>query len=147
MLKTACVVACAAVVSLFVAGGVSADHHAEAEKAINVYYLEYVTTEADATVEMLAAAHGVEFTPPIAELGGSRVAQLAGGASVGVRAPMHGGEKPVTRAYLLVDDLQAAIKTATDAGGQVMVPPMAIEGFGKFALYQLGGVEHGLWEN
>ena len=65
---------------------------------------------------------------------------------VGVRAPMHETEEPVVRPYWLVDDIEAAVAAAVEAGGKVAHPPMEIPGHGTFAIYIQGGVHHGLWQ-
>lgn len=115
-------------------------------QGVRVHYLEVVTASVDETCKALAAAHGIEFSQPIPELGNARTADLDGGGRVGVRAPMHGAEKAVVRPYVLVDDIQAAVKAAEAAGAQIMVPPMPIPGQGTCSIYILGGVEHGLWQ-
>ena len=83
----------------------------------------------------------------VAEFGNARTADLAGGGRIGVRAPMRETEKPVVRPYLLVDDIEAAVKAARDAGAEIAMPPMPIPGQGTFSIYILGGIEHGLWQN
>jgi predicted enzyme related to lactoylglutathione lyase len=45
-----------------------------------------------------------------------------------------------------LDDSEAAIAAAVDAGGELAHPPMEIPGHGTFAIYILGGVDHGLWQ-
>ncbi|MFP3940125.1 MAG: hypothetical protein ACLF0P_07455 [Thermoanaerobaculia bacterium] len=40
----------------------------------------------------------------------------------------------------------AAVNAAEAAGGEVAVPPTEIPGHGTFAIYFLGGIQHGLWE-
>ena len=49
---------------------------------------------------------------------------------VGVRAPMHETEEPVVRPYWLVDDIEASVAAAVEAGGEVAHPPMEIPGHG-----------------
>ncbi|MEM1248794.1 MAG: hydroxylase [Acidobacteriota bacterium] len=114
---------------------------------MQIQYLEIVTTEPETTCSMLSAAHGVTFSDPIAELGGARTADLAGGGRLSVRGPLRDDETPVVRPYLLVDDIDAAMKAAEEAGAQVAIPPMELPGQGTFAIYLLGGIEHGLWKN
>ena len=63
-----------------------------------------------------------------------------------MRAPMHESEEPVVRPYLLVDDIEAASRTAAEAGGEIAHPPMEIPGHGKFAIYIQGGIHHALWQ-
>ena len=50
------------------------------------------------------------------------------------------------RPYVLVEDIEAAVKAAEAAGGQVAMTATEIPGHGKFAIYFLGGIQHGLWE-
>lgn len=117
------------------------------KETMQIQYLEIVTTEPETTCSMLSAAHGVTFSDPIAELGGARTADLAGGGRLSVRGPLRDDETPVVRPYLLVDDIDAAMKAAEEAGAQVAIPPMELPGQGTFAIYLLGGIEHGLWKN
>ena len=118
----------------------------EEEEAIQVHYLEIVTTEVDATCDALAELHGVSFSEPDAGLGNARTAALEGGGMIGVRAPMHDAEQPVVRPYRLVDDIDAATDAAKAAGGEIMLPPMESPGRGKFSIYIHGGIQHGLWQ-
>ncbi len=111
-----------------------------------VHYLEIVTPEVDATCAAYARIHGMTFGDPEPTLGNARTAQLAGGGMVAVRAPMRATEEPVVRAYLLVDDIEAAAKTAAEAGGEIAHPPWEIPGRGMFAIYIQGGIEHALWK-
>jgi predicted enzyme related to lactoylglutathione lyase len=116
------------------------------ERTMKVHYLEIVTTSVDETCAALAGAHGVEFGEPIAELGNARTARMEDGALVGVRAPMHDGENGVVRPYVLVKDIDAAVAAAESAGAQVAMPPTEIPGHGTFAIYLLGGIQHGFWQ-
>jgi len=116
------------------------------EEPMRVEYLEIVTEAVDAVCAARAAEQGVAFTDPIPDLGNARVAELAGGGRVGVRAPMHESEKPVVRPYWLVDDIEAALATAVAAGAEVAHPPLEIPGQGTFAIYFLGGAQQGLWQ-
>lgn len=116
------------------------------ENAMNVHYLEIVTPDVDATCAALATAHGVTFGDPVPELGNARTAKLATGGRVGVRAPMRETELPVVRPYMLVDDIQAAVEAAKAAGAEIALPPTEIPDHGTFAIYLLGGIQHGLWQ-
>ena len=122
------------------------EHPQLEEKTLNVHYLEVVTPSVNETCDALAKTHGVVFGDPIAELGNARTANLDGGGRIAVRGPMHDAEKPAVRPYVLVEDIKAAIETAEAAGATVMVPPMALPGQGTIAIYTLGGIEHGLWQ-
>lgn len=113
---------------------------------MQVHYLEVVTPNVAETCAALAAQHGVVFSDETVELGGARTAQLAGGGRIGVRAPMRDDEAPVVRPYLRVDDIEAASKAAEAAGAQFAMRATEIPGQGTFAIYVLGGIQHGLWE-
>ncbi len=116
------------------------------EEAMLIQYLEVVTPDVDKTCSTLEKLHGVTFGTPDAAWGNARTAALKGGGKIGVRAPMREDEQPVVRPYLLVEDIEAAVKAAQAAGAQVAIPPMEIPGGGKFAIYIQGGIEYGLWK-
>lgn len=113
---------------------------------MQIQYLEIVTKEVDAMCAAYAATNGVQFGEPDAGLGNARTAALAGGGLVGIRAPLRETEEPVVSPYWLVQDIQAAVAAAVQAGGEVAVPPMEIPGHGTFAIYLQGGNDHGLWQ-
>jgi predicted enzyme related to lactoylglutathione lyase len=113
---------------------------------MQLHYLEIVTPDVDATCAVYARLHGVTFGEPQPELGNARTAPLAAGGTVGVRAPMHASEAPVVRPYLLVEDIEAAARSAVEAGAEIAHPPMEIPGRGKFAIYVQGGIHHALWQ-
>jgi predicted enzyme related to lactoylglutathione lyase len=116
------------------------------EVVMQIHYLEIVTPEVDAVCAVYAAANGVQFGEPDPSLGNARTAALPGGGLVGVRAPMRDSEDPVVRPYWLVDDIEAAVAAAVQAGGEVAHPPMHIPGHGTFAIYIQGAIQHGLWQ-
>ena len=113
---------------------------------MQIHYLEIVTKEVDAVCAAYAAANGVQFSGPDAGLGNARTAALRGGGLVGVRAPLRESEEPVVRPYWLVDDIEAALAAAVEAGAEIAHPPMEIPGHGTFAIYIHGGIHHGLWK-
>ncbi len=114
---------------------------------MQVQYLEIVTPEVDATVQALSAQHGVTFSDPVAMLGNARTAALTGGGRISVRGPMREDEAPVVRPYLLTDDIEATIAAAEAAGAEFAMRATPIPGEGIFAIYFLGGIEHGIWQN
>jgi predicted enzyme related to lactoylglutathione lyase len=117
------------------------------EDGMQIRFLEIVTPELEQTCKALEAVHGVSFGEPVPMLGNARTASLAGGGVISVRAPMRETEAPVVRPYVLVDDIKAAVKEAEAKGAMIAHPPMEIPGQGTFAIYILGGIEHGLWED
>lgn len=140
-----------AVVAVLVLGCASPDTDLEqpmnqGECAMQIHYLEIVTQEVDAVCAVYAAANGLQFGEPDAGLGNARTAALSGGGLVGVRAPMGESEEPVVRPYWLVDDIESAVAAAVDAGAEIAHPPLEIPGHGTFAIYIMGGIQHGLWQ-
>ena len=113
---------------------------------MKVHYLEIVTKEVDVVCSAYGSALDVQFSGPVAELGGARTASLADGGLVGVRAPLRDTEAPVVRPYWLVADVNAALAAVIQAGGEVALPPMEIPGHGTCAIYLQGGNDHGLWQ-
>ena len=113
---------------------------------MTVQFLEYVTPNVDTQVDIISKATGLTFTGPVPEFGNAMVAIMPDGGKISVRAPMHETETPVIRPYLLTKDIALAVKDATDAGAEIMHPPLEIPGQGTFAIYRLGGLEQGLWE-
>jgi uncharacterized protein len=113
---------------------------------VQIHYLEIVTQEVDAVCAAYAAANGVQFGKPDTRLGNARTAEMPGGGLVGVRAPLRETEEPVVRPYWLVDNIEAAVAAAVEAGGQIAHPPMEIPGHGTFAIYLQGGIDHGFWQ-
>lgn len=113
---------------------------------MQVYYLEIVTPDVDATCDALEQLHAVEFGEAESGLGNARTAGLAGGGLIGVREPMHESEGPVVRPYFLVKDIDAAAAAAAEAGCEIAHPPLELPGHGKFAIYIQGGVQLGLWQ-
>lgn len=114
--------------------------------AASIHYLEIVTPKVEETCGVLARIYDVRFGDPVAEAGNARTANLKDGGRIGVRAPMHAGESAVVRPYVLVQDVEAAVREAEASGGIVIVPPMPIGEQGVIAIYVLGGIEHGLWQ-
>ncbi|WP_306252710.1 VOC family protein [Parvularcula sp. IMCC14364] len=136
-----------ALAAFAITGPASAGDDTSMEKAvIPVQYLEIVTEDVETTCQILAKQHDVTFSDPQPGLGTARVADLAGGGRIGVRPPLSAEETPVVRPYLLVDDIEVAIADVQAAGGEFAMLATDIPGQGKFAIYFLGGIQHGLWE-
>lgn len=116
------------------------------EAAVQVQYLEIVTTAVDETCSKLATQHGVTFDQPEPALGNARIATLSNGGRIGVRAALSEQETPVVRPYMLVADIEAASKAAEEAGAEFAMRSTEIDGHGTFAIYFLGGIQFGLWQ-
>ena len=115
-------------------------------EALHVHYLEIVTTNVEQVCASYAKALGVQFSDSIEELGSARTASLSNGGTIGVRAPMHDAEEPVTRAYYLVADIEKSVEEASNTGAKVAVPVMDIPGRGKCAILMYGAIQSGLWQ-
>ena len=112
---------------------------------IALHYLEYVTPEAEATIRSLEKMHDVKFSKPQPMLGNARTAELKGGGKISVRGPLRPDEEPTVRPYRLVDDIEAALEEAKDAGAEIAMAATPLPGHGTFAIYIHGGIQHGLW--
>ena len=113
---------------------------------MQLFYLEIVAKDVEATCKLYSAVHGIKFGDADPSLGNARTAKMAGGGMLGVRAPMRASEDPVLRPYFLVDDIEAAVKKAADAGAEIALPKMKIPGHGYCAIFILNGNELGLWQ-
>jgi len=113
---------------------------------MKVHYLEIVSHDVDSVCKAYELAHSVKFSEPDAMLGGARTCVLHDDSIVGVRGPLRDTEEPVVRPYWLVNDIEKAVASVEAAGADIAMHPMEIPGKGKFAIYILGGNDHGLWE-
>ncbi len=113
---------------------------------MQIHYLEIVTPDVDAVCSTYAQLHGVSFSARRARAR-QRPHRLTAGRRENRRArAMHATEPPVVRPYLLVDDVEAAAKSAVASGGEIAHPPMELPGHGTFAIFIQGGIHHGLWQ-
>lgn len=115
-------------------------------KKMRIHYLEIVTPDIDATVELYSQLHSVTFSDPNPNFGGARTAKLDDGGLLGIREPLRETEEPIVRPYYLVDNIEEAVAAASRAGAEIAMHPMEISGFGKFAIFIQGGVEAGFWQ-
>lgn len=113
---------------------------------MRIHYMEIVCRDVAAQCAALERVHSLSFGPPVADLGGARVATAADGSLIGVRSPLAEHELPIIRTYLEVSDIAKAIKDAEAAGGVVAYPPTKQGATGTWAIYFLGDVQFGLWQ-
>ncbi len=112
-----------------------------------IRYLEIVTPNVAGTIAVFEKSSAVKFSDPIAALGHARTAPMAGGAQMGIRAPMSDTEAPVTRTYFATDDIEAATEQAVAAGAELAHPVLEIPGQGKFSIFFKGGNQFGYWQD
>ena len=117
------------------------------DNAMKIQYLEIVTMDVDAACALYSQMHGVTFGESDQNLGGARIAKLASGGMLGIRAPLRDTEKPVVRPYVLVNDIKASVAAAAESGAEIAMPPTEIAGHGQFAIVIHGGIESGLWQH
>jgi predicted enzyme related to lactoylglutathione lyase len=112
----------------------------------SIHYLEIVTFNAEAACQHYRKAYGWDFEPAGPALGFSFVAKLPDGSLCGIRAPLHAEELPIVRTYLRVPDLEAATQEAARLGARILLDFMDLPGWGKIAIYEIEGVQQGLWQ-
>lgn len=117
------------------------------EKQMKIQYLEIVTPEVESLCRQYSLIYNVTFSEPDASLGNARTAKLDDGGLIGIRGPLRDTETPVVRPYVLVEDIKSAVKSATEAGAKIAMPPMEIPKHGMFAIVIHGGIECGFWQN
>lgn len=113
---------------------------------MKAHYIEIVSAAVDKQCQVLEQVNGLTFGPEVPELGNAKVAKMADGTMIGVRAPMAAHEKPITRLYFEVDDINEAVKKAKAAGGLIAYPPTKQGKTGTWAIYILDGIQYGLWQ-
>jgi predicted enzyme related to lactoylglutathione lyase len=113
---------------------------------MQIQYLEIVTKEVDTVCATYAATNEMQFSEPVAGLGNARTAAMPDGGLVGVRGPMRPTEEPVVRPYWLVENIEAAVAAAEEAGARIAHAPLEIPGYGTFAIFIQGGIQQGLWQ-
>jgi predicted enzyme related to lactoylglutathione lyase len=116
------------------------------ESKMTVHYLEIVSNDVDTLTVLYQRMHGLSFGPPDPDLGQARVATRADGTLVGIRKPLAAHEQPIVRTYLAVEDIQQAVKKATESGATIAYPPTRQGQRGTFAIVFQGDVQHGLWQ-
>ncbi len=109
-------------------------------------YLEIVAMDVEAVVALHERLFGLAFGTPEADLGQARVARQPDGSLIGVRAPLADSETPIVRAYLAVENIEAAVAAAQQAGGTLAYGPERQGAWGRFAICFLGGAQHGFWQ-
>lgn len=126
-------------------------HSAEEEavkgdSTMRIHYVEIVCRDVASQCAALERVHGVSFGAPVADLGQARVAGAPDGSLIGVRAPLAEHEEPIIRTYLEVEDIAKSVREAEAAGAMIAYPPTRQGDTGMWAIYFLGDVQIGLWQ-
>ncbi|GJM43185.1 MAG: hypothetical protein DHS20C21_00270 [Gemmatimonadota bacterium] len=136
----------AAALVLLGSDNLTANPTREERSNVRVHYLEIVCADVVAQCAALERVHGLSFGSSVPDLGQARVAEALDGSWIGVRAPLAEHEQPIIRSYLEVDDIAKAVADAEEAGAVVAYPPTRQGDTGTWAIYILGGVQIGLWQ-
>ena len=112
-------------------------------------WIDLATPDQDAAAEFYGGLFGwsVEEDENAEQTGGYRVATLKGQAVGGVMKLMQEGQPVAWSSYVSVEDVDATVAKAKDAGGTVMVEPMSVLDYGRMAfLLDPTGAAIGLWQ-
>ena len=112
-------------------------------------WIDLGTPDQDAAAEFYSALFGwsVEADENAEQTGGYRVAMLKDKAIGGVMKLMQEGQPPAWSSYICVEDADATVAKAREAGGAVVVEPMDVLDYGRMAfLTDPTGAFIGLWQ-
>lgn len=112
-------------------------------------WIDLGTPDQDAAAEFYGALFGwsVEEDENAEQTGGYRVAMLRGKAIGGVMKLMQEGQPPAWSTYICVEDADASVAKAREAGGAVVVEPMDVLDYGRMAfLADPTGAVFGVWQ-
>ncbi|MFF3073834.1 VOC family protein [Kitasatospora sp. NPDC057936] len=109
-------------------------------------WIDLGSPDIPATAEFYDKVFGWTFQSAGPETGGYGFLQLDG-KTVGAVGPLDEGDQSTWTTYFRTPDVDAAVKTAEQAGGTVLVPPMDVMGEGRFAqVTDPQGARFALWE-
>lgn len=112
-------------------------------------WIDLATPDQDAAAKFYGDLLGwsVEEDENAEQTGGYRVATLKGQAVGGVMKIMQEGQPPAWSSYVSVEDVDATVVKAKEAGGTLMVEPMSVLDYGRMAfLIDPTGAAIGLWQ-
>lgn len=112
-------------------------------------WIDLGTPDQDDAGEFYGALFGWELKEDenAEQTGGYRTAQLDGNAVGGVMKLMQEGQPPAWSPYVCVEDVDATVGKAREAGGSVVVEPMSVLDYGRMAfIADPSGAVLGLWQ-
>lgn len=112
-------------------------------------WADLMVPDRHAAREFYGALFGWEFDEGPADTGYYTTATLDGHAAAGIGEAVPGSPAPAPAwtTYLATSDVEAAAARATAAGAQLLMPPMAVMGYGSMAvLVDPAGAVVGLWQ-
>jgi uncharacterized protein len=112
-------------------------------------WIDLGTPDQDAAADFYGPLFGwsVEEDENAEQTGGYRVARLKDKAVGGVMKLMEEGQPPAWASYVSVEDADATVAKAREAGGSVMVEPMDVLDYGRMAfVVDPTGAVIGVWQ-
>jgi predicted enzyme related to lactoylglutathione lyase len=112
-------------------------------------WVDLASPDVDGSVAFYSGLFGWDYAPagPPEETGGYGMFTLRDKLVAGIGPLQNPTQPPVWSTYIAVDDADATAAKATDAGGQVAMPPMDVMDAGRMAfLIDPVGAFVGLWQ-
>ena len=112
-------------------------------------WVDLATPDMDKTTDFYGGLFGwdIHESSRPEESGGYRVAECGGKSVAGVMPLMQEGQPPVWSSYISVEDADATVTKAKDAGGTVFAEPMDVMDLGRMAVFaDPTGAVIGIWQ-
>ncbi len=112
-------------------------------------WIDYASPDLDASVAFYAGLFGwdVPEAENAEQTGGYRQAMKDGKPAAGMMPHMQEGQPTVWSSYVSVDDADATVAKAREAGGTVIVEPMDVMDLGRMAVFaDPAGAAIGIWQ-
>jgi predicted enzyme related to lactoylglutathione lyase len=112
-------------------------------------WVEFSSPDLGASIEFYGGLFGWEVPEPenAEQTGGYRLATKHGRPAAGMMPQMQEGQPPAWTTYVSVEDAAATAAAVKEAGGTVMVEPMAVMDLGTMAVFvDPGGAVFGVWQ-
>lgn len=112
-------------------------------------WIDLGTPDQDAAADFYGGLFGWEVIEDenAEQTGGYRVGTLNGKAVGGVMKLMQEGQPPAWLTYISVEDVDATVAKAREAGGEVIVEPMTVLDYGRMAILKdPTGAVIGIWQ-
>jgi predicted enzyme related to lactoylglutathione lyase len=112
-------------------------------------WVDLASADVDTSVAFYGGLFGWDHAPagPVEETGGYGLFRLGDKVVAGLGPLQNETQPPVWSTYIAVDDADATVAKATDAGGQVVLPAMDVMDAGRVAiLVDPDGAFFGIWQ-
>jgi predicted enzyme related to lactoylglutathione lyase len=112
-------------------------------------WVDFGSPDLEASVEFYGGLFGWDVPEPenAEQTGGYRQAMKGGRPAGGMMPLMQEGQPPAWTTYVSVEDAEATAAAVKEAGGTVMVEPMAVMDLGSMAVFaDPAGAVFGIWQ-